>query len=106
MIKNVLRVLIVFVVIFIIGGVGFAVEMFSLKTFIYESAEIAIETGEKMNQIIEEAENKRVEEINTLVSNEFMVYLDGEEVDVTKIDVSFYKSSIDYDNKIIYITKK
>lgn len=41
-----------------------------------------------------------------IIKNGFVIYFDGEEVDVKQVDISFYKTSIDYDNKVIYATKK
>lgn len=41
-----------------------------------------------------------------LIESEYTAYLDGEEVDLKKVDFSLYEISCDHENKIVYMTEK
>lgn len=40
------------------------------------------------------------------VENDYTAYFDGQEVDIDKLDLSLYNTSVDHDTKTVYITYK
>lgn len=44
--------------------------------------------------------------LNTAIEQNYSVYLDGQEVDLDKIDLSMYETSVDTTYRAIYVTHK
>lgn len=82
------------------GALAYA--YFAVHLITDKGAETIISIGEK----VIEMENERIKELDVLIANEYTVYLDGNEIDASTIELQFYASAIDHKTKSIFLTNK
>lgn len=84
-------------VIIIMGLLGF----FTINKI----ADSGMNTLNEMQNIVNEQKKEYEEELLSAIEDGYTVYLDGNKVNAETIDVMLYKSSIDHERKVIYLTK-
>ena len=91
---------------FILIGSLFLVIVFNYEKIVHGIFEKVDEAFQPMYEELEKYEKERQQELNQCIEEEYIVYLDGQEVDIRKIDISLYSYSINHEEKVVYVTQK
>ena len=91
---------------FIFIGSLFLAIVFNFEKIVNGIRERVDEAFQPMYEELEKHERERQQEINQCIEEEYIVYLDGQEVDIRKIDISLYSYSINHEEKVVYVTQK
>lgn len=84
----------------------FEIWKFVLLIFLILSTFILATAFQRAGEEAEKLKKEYQEELNVCKQSGYTVFLDGEEVDANKIDLSLYTTSINHEEKVIYATKK